>query len=77
MKATAKDLRFHTREILEAVERGEEVIISYRGKEKARIVPLLEKHEGGGGNPLFGIWSDNKEVEDVEEYLDKLRHPRL
>jgi prevent-host-death family protein len=76
MKATAKDLRFHTKEILEAVERGEEVIISYRGKEKAKIVPLHEKHEGGADNPLYGIWSDNSEVEDVEVYLDKLRRPR-
>ncbi len=77
MKATAKDLRFHTKEILDAVERGEEVIISYRGKEKAKIVPLPEEGKVGQENPLFGIWSDNKEVEDVEEYLDKLRNPRL
>jgi prevent-host-death family protein len=77
MKATAKDLRFHTKEILDAVERGEEVIISYRGKEKAKIVPLPEERKVEKENPLFGIWSDNKEVEDVEEYLDKLRNPRL
>ena len=31
MKATAKDLRFHSREILESVLRGEEVTITYRG----------------------------------------------
>lgn len=76
MKATAKDLRFHTKEILDAVERGEEVIISYRGKEKAKIVPLHEEVDGGGDNPLFGIWLDNSEVENVEDYLDKLRRPR-
>ncbi len=36
MKATAKELRFHTKELLDTVSRGEEVTIIYRGK------PLLK-----------------------------------
>ncbi len=31
-QATAKELRFRVKELLEMVARGEEVIITYRGK---------------------------------------------
>ena len=41
MKATAKQLRFHCGEILDAVSRGEEVIITYRGKPRAKLCKLI------------------------------------
>ena len=37
MKATSKDLRFHTKEILDAAVRGEDVVITYRGKPYVKI----------------------------------------
>ena len=40
MMATTKDLRFHSKELLESVERGEEVIITYRGKPNAKLIPI-------------------------------------
>ncbi len=43
MKATAKDLRFYAKELLESANRGEEVIITYRGKPYAKLVPLNKK----------------------------------
>ena len=39
MEATAKDLRFHVKELLDAVSRGEEVTITYRGEPCAKLVP--------------------------------------
>ena len=42
MQATSKDLRFHTKEILDAAIRGEEVIITFRGKPCAKIIPSSE-----------------------------------
>lgn len=42
MKATAKDLRFHSKELLDTVNSGEEVIITYRGNPCAKLVPYLE-----------------------------------
>ena len=36
MKATAKDLRFNSKELLDTVNRGEEVIITFRGKQIGR-----------------------------------------
>ena len=79
MKATAKDLRYKTREILAAVERGEEVLITYRGKKKARIVPIVDKNEKPGAKEksLFGIWHDHDMVSDVTAYLDGIRGGRF
>ncbi len=78
MKATAKDLRFHSKEILESVMRGEEVTITFRGKPSAKIIPL-NKHKSilSRRHKLFGIWADHIESEDVNKYIRKLREGRL
>ncbi len=75
MKATAKDMRFKTKEILAAIERGEEVILTYRGKEKARIIPISQEQPMSKDKeePLFAIWQTNTRVADVNAYLDELR----
>ncbi len=79
MKATAKDLRFHSRELLDAVLRGEEVIITYRGRPCARLVPYEKAKKGKKKerNELFGIWKDYKEVQNVDRYIRKLRRGRF
>ncbi len=78
MKATAKDLRFYSKELLDAVLRGEEVIITYRGKPQAKLVPLdktdMAQEED---NELFGIWKDNPAMESVEDYIEKVRRNRF
>ena len=38
MRASAKELRTKSTKILEAVSRGEEVVITYRGKARAKII---------------------------------------
>ena len=81
MKATAKDLRYKTKEIIAALERGEEVLLTYRGVEKAKIIPV-SKETGKDfahreENSLFGIWRDNKQVVDVDGYLAKVRGGRF
>lgn len=76
MKATAKDLRFQSRELLNTVSRGEEVVITYRGKPCAKLVPYQEesvKHKKDG---LFGMWKDYENVQDVGEYVRNLRKGR-
>ena len=77
MKATAKDLRFHSKELLDSVNRGEEVIITFRGKPCAKLIPYLEKKESNIKNELFGIWKDNDMVQNVDEYVRKLRKGRF
>ncbi len=74
MKATAKDLRFHSKELLEAVARGEEVTITYRGKPCAKLVPVSKRRCKKLESELsFGLWKDNPAVSDVDNYLDGLR----
>jgi len=78
MRATAKDLRFHTRELLESISRGEEVIITYRGKPHAKLIPFnsSSKLKEETTNPLRGIWRDHKESKDVYKYINNLRKGR-
>ncbi len=78
MHATSKDLRFHTKELLDTVERGEEVIITYRGKPRAKLIPIQNENSefDDEENHLFGIWEDNDSVQNVDEYVRKLRKGR-
>ena len=80
MKATAKDLRVHSGDIFEAIRRGEEISLTYRGKIAAKIVPVKPKARARKMEPkhsqLFGIWKDHKQSEDIYAYIDKLRGPR-
>ena len=76
MEATAKDLRFHSKELLDTVKRGEEVLITYRGKPCARLVPISDEASEGDEAELFGIWVDHPAVKSVEEYVDRVRERR-
>jgi len=77
MQATAKDLRFNSKELLDSVERGEEVIITYRGKPHAKLVPIEKNISNLPENKLFGIWKDYDETKDVAKYVSALRKSRL
>ncbi|MCF6319121.1 MAG: type II toxin-antitoxin system prevent-host-death family antitoxin [Proteobacteria bacterium] len=74
MKATAKDLRFQTNDLLNSVKRGEEVIISYHGKPCAKLIPLEDPEIEE--NDLFGIWQDNEQIDDINEHVRNLRKGR-
>jgi len=76
MKATAKDLRFHSKELLDTVSRGEEVIITFRGKPCAKLIPYRDKRKASAENELFGIWKDNDRIQDVDGYVRGLRKGR-
>jgi prevent-host-death family protein len=76
MKATAKDLRFHSKELLDTVSRGEEIIITYHGKPCAKIVPYQITKAKTSASELFGIWKDNKDVQNIEGYVRSLRKSR-
>ena len=76
MKATTKDLRLHTRKILAATDRGETVVVTTRGRQRA----VLRRWESGepedtrGRNPAFGIWRDREG--EVPSVVRKLREGR-
>ena len=77
MQATAKDLRVRVKELLETVIRGEEVIITHRGKPCAKLVPIDTKESNEEENELFGIWKDDKKSKDVDAYIRKIRKGRF
>ncbi len=78
MQATAKDLRFHAKELLESVLRGEEIIITYRGKPRAKLIPLKQtKINKSNKNELFGIWKDRNDMDNVNDYIRDIRKGRF
>jgi prevent-host-death family protein len=77
MKATAKDLRFHSKELIESVNRGEEVVITFRGKPCAKLVPFGEPKNKEFKNELFGMWKDHDLTKNVDEYVRNLRKGRF
>lgn len=77
MKATAKDLRYNLKNILESVDRGEEVLITNRGRIKARIVSAEEKSESPEKNDFVGMWKDRDDIQNVDEYVRTLRKGRF
>ena len=40
MKASVMDLRYRTKEVLRALEAREEIVLTHRGAEKGKIIPL-------------------------------------
>lgn len=80
MKASTVDLRRKTREIIEALDRGEEVTITYRGEEKGVIVPAKrgkKKYRPMSEHPACGMWKDREDMKDVHAYLRRMREGRL
>ena len=72
--ASIRELRSHTKELLDAVERGEEVLITSHGKGCAKIVPLSE--EKVIESKVFGLWADNFKVKNVKAFVNAVRKPR-
>lgn len=75
MKASVVDLRYKTKDILQALERNESVTVCYHGKVKAVIKPVSQKAAGKvTQHPFFGMWKESER--SVREEMDRLRKPR-
>lgn len=72
MIVTAKDLRFKISELFNALSKKEEIIITYRGKAKAKLVGLDEPSDKD--DVAFGMWRDRDE--DVNTMVRKMRKGR-
>ncbi len=79
MRATTKDLRLHSKDLLDAVERGEEVTITYRGKPMAVLTQIRNETAppSVGDSELFGIWGDRADgTSDPAKFVRSLRTGR-
>ena len=80
MITTAKALRFHAGKILETTMRGEDVIVTYRGKPAAKIIPFPKRKKRSPKSDthrLFGIWKDRTSLKDLDSYIRKIRKGRV
>ncbi len=75
MKASIVDLRYKTKDILQALERNESVTILYHGKVKGVITPAGRPAPSNiRDHPLFGLRRDSDE--SVQDEMDRLRQAR-
>lgn len=76
MQASALDLRYKTKQIIQALERNEDVQIFYRGKLKGVIQAVEEERKAKslGDHPFFGMSGDA--WQSVEESMNELRQVR-
>lgn len=82
MKATFADLRSKTREILEALDRNEQVTLYYRGKPRAVMHPVGEDpsvspRASVGDLPATGMWKDREDMADVNAWVRSIRKGRF
>ena len=81
MQITAKELRIQPGKIISQAESGQEITITYRGKPRAKIVPLNLRQVRDTDpeelkDELFGIWKDRKDIKNVDQYVRNLRKGR-
>ena len=74
MITTAKDLRFNVSMIFDVLSKGEDVIITYRGKPKAKMVSYDKNSQAEKDDDMFGMWKDRDE--SVDNHIRELRKSR-
>lgn len=79
MKASVLDLRYRTKELLQAIERSETVTIFYRGKRKAMLFPVRDRkgeERSVAEHPAFGMWKGRRDLASVAQAVRRLRRGR-
>ena len=79
LQATRTDLISHAKDFLRRAMHGEEVVITYRGRPRAKIIPVSQPSQRKAiskQNDFCGMWKDRKDMEDVEAYVRNLRKGR-
>lgn len=74
MTVTAKDLRFNISMLFDVLSKGEDVLITYRGKAKAKLVAYNEPSNEKKTGTIFGMWKDREE--DVDTMVRSMRQGR-
>lgn len=78
MNATVLDLRKNMRGVMAALERNEQVTLTYRGRKKAVIIPCEEaaQTKSAAQHPAFGISKDHQDIDGVDGFVRQLRQRR-
>ena len=77
MQASIVELRYHMKDVLQALERNEVVQVLYRGKVKATMIPEQPQKtlKTVSEHPYFGM--DSSRDRSVEDTLESLRGGRF
>ena len=79
MEISMKQLRVEPGRIISQVSNGREITITYRGKPRAKIIPIVNRKiivSDDSEIELFGIWKDRKDIENVEQFVRNIRKGR-
>ena len=79
MNATTLDLRYRTREVLSSLDRGESVVITFRGKPRGVLAPYRETTVAKDApsimdHPFIGMWAMSGT--SVDDEMNRLRGGR-
>lgn len=77
MEASIVDLRYKTKEILQALDRNEEVRVLYRGRARGRIVPEGSAKVTCKVSEHAFFNSAPADEEEVDKVMERLRRPRI
>lgn len=75
-KTSIRKLRSSTKEILNAISRGDTVLITNRGTPCAKIVPLSDEEKTIKPSAVYGMWKDHPKTKSVGKYVKDLRKGR-
>ena len=79
MEITTKQLRIQPGRIVSQAANGQEITITYRGKPRAKIVPVTSGEKPVSQTPeneLFGIWKNRRDTENPEQFVRNMRKGR-
>ena len=80
MRASFVDLRNKSSEIIDALQRHEQVTVLYRGKPAAVMQPVgqpMGKAMGSAkDHAAFGLWAKREDMKDVAAHVRRLRKGR-
>jgi prevent-host-death family protein len=78
MKLGARELRIKAARVLQEVQQGREVTITYRNRPVAVIKPLRANRRRRVFEPIgFGLWAGREDLADVSKWVRKVRRPRF
>ena len=74
MTVSAKDLRFKISMLFDALSKKEDIIITYRNKPKAKLIPYDDSSNKEKSDALFGLWKDRDDVDTLVREMRKGRN---
>lgn len=79
MRVSANELPRKMKEVMDALDRNEQVTLLYRGKERAIIIPVEDKRRkriSAADHPACGMWKNRNDLKDVPAVVKKWRRGR-